>query len=102
MTATTSEILALVTGEAEASEAWATMQKLINDGTAWRLEGSFGRSAMDAVESGHCLFSAQSGITDYWGNRLPSRDEVVSGSAGSLAYVRETMGDEWASRMAAL
>jgi hypothetical protein len=61
-------------------------QQLINTGTAWRLEGSVGRTAMDLIESGRCALGEE-GHRDYWGNYVPSRHEVEPGTKGSIEFV---------------
>ncbi len=62
-----------------------SLQDLINSGMAWRLEGHIGRQAMDALEAGVCVLG-EVAREDYWGNRVPSRYEVVPGTLGSVAY----------------
>ncbi len=64
------------------------MQKLIDTGTAWQLEGSVGRTAMSLIEDGQCMLGEES-HTDYWGNRVPSRYEVQAGTKGSPEFVAE-------------
>lgn len=64
------------------------MQKLINSGMAWKLEGSFGREAMALLESGDCILGLK-GHYDYYGNYVPSRFEVKSGTKGSIAYKKK-------------
>lgn len=59
------------------------MQDKINSGMAWKLEGSYGREAMRLLESGACMLPKESS-RDYYGNRIPSRDEVAQGSKGSF------------------
>lgn len=61
------------------------LQTLIDNGNAWRLEGSVGRAAMDAIESGACILG-EVGHRDYWGNYIPSRHEVKPGTKGSIEY----------------
>lgn len=61
------------------------LQQLIDNGLAWRLEGSVGRAAMDAIEAGVCVLG-EVGHTDYWGNYVPSRYEVEPGTKGSVEY----------------
>ena len=63
------------------------MQDLINTGTAWKLEGSVGRSAMALIESGECMLGEE-GHRDYWGNYVPSRHEVQAGSKGSPEFCK--------------
>lgn len=61
------------------------LQELINSGDAWRLEGSVGRSAMECLNAGLCILGEE-GHTDYWGNYVPSRTEVMPGTKGSVEY----------------
>jgi hypothetical protein len=61
------------------------LQRLIDTGLAWRMEGAVGRAAMDAIRSGHCVLGKEP-FTDYWGNRIPSRYEVEPGTKGSEEY----------------
>ena len=72
--------------ETEAEEVKA-MQALINSGTAWKLEGSVGRRAMDLLEAGMCELGPVA-HTDYWGNRVPSRFEVKAGTKGAPLSTR--------------
>lgn len=60
------------------------LQSLINSGAAWNLEGSVGRAAMDALRSGACMLPKKP-LRDYYGNRIPSRDELSPGSTGTFA-----------------
>lgn len=64
-------------------QGYAEMQHLIETGLAWKMEGAIGRSAMDLLKSGAC-FLPKEPHRDYYGNRIPSRDEVKKGTTGSL------------------
>lgn len=80
--------------EAEVKDEAKQMQKLINSGAAWRLEGSVGRRAMQLIEEGLCILGPK-GVRDYYGGYVPSRYEVQSGTKGSVAYgleVRRELG----------
>ena len=59
------------------------MQKLILSGDAWKMEGSYGRAAMAGLESGQ-FFLPDVTTFDYYGNRVPSRDELKPGTKGTL------------------
>lgn len=72
-------------------EEIAALQELINSGAAWRLEGAVGRAAMDAIRSGECILG-ETGHRDYWGNYVPSRTEVQSGTKGSVEYQQAKTG----------
>jgi hypothetical protein len=63
-------------------------QKLINSGDAWRLEGAVGRECMSKIENGECILGLV-GHRDSYGNYVPSRFEVQSGTKGSIAYRKE-------------
>jgi hypothetical protein len=77
------------------------MQKLINDGNAWKFQGSFGRSMMEALENGRAMLGKHA-TSDYYGNRIPSRTEVLEGTKGSYGLVEATMGSEYADKLKAL
>lgn len=80
-------------------EFYSELQKAINSGVAWSFQGSYGRSMMDAINSGYCMLG-QSSASDYYGNQIPSRDQVKAGTKGSYDYVAQRFGDEWADLMA--
>jgi hypothetical protein len=61
---------------------FTAMQNLINSGTAWKLEGSVGREAMSLLESGACMLPKVA-HSDYYGNRVPSRDDLKKGTKGT-------------------
>lgn len=75
-------------------EVRAGYQALIDSGTAWRMEGSVGRSAMGMLEAGWCILG-EVGHKDYWGNYVPSRTEVQAGTLGSIEYARNLHPDLW-------
>jgi hypothetical protein len=69
-------------------------QELINSGDAWRLEGHVGRTAMSLIEEGLCILG-ESDHRDYYGNHVPSRDQVEPGTKGSIEYARERHPERW-------
>ena len=73
---------------------YASIQRAINSGML-ALQGSYGRTMMEAIEAGYCLLG-RSRARDYYGNTIPSRDDVQEGTKGSLDYVRDLQGDKWA------
>ena len=85
--------------EAEGGDTEA-LQAVINAGQ-WGLEGSFGRAMMGAIEAGACMLGKHR-ARDYWGNPIPSRDDVQAGTKGSFDYVANINGVEYAQRLAAL
>lgn len=64
------------------------VQKMINSGICWHLEGSIGRYAMDMIKEGYCYLGLK-GYRDYYGNYVPSRFEVQKGTKGSVEFVKE-------------
>jgi hypothetical protein len=59
------------------------IQQGINSGSVWLTSGETGRHAMQLLKTGACFLPLES-QTDYWGNRVPSRDELQSGTTGTL------------------
>lgn len=58
-------------------------QHLINTGMAWTMEGSVGREAMNLLETGACMLPKKP-YSDYYGNRIPSRDDLKAGTKGTF------------------
>jgi hypothetical protein len=58
-------------------------QNQINSGVCWLLEGSVGRFASDMLEIGICMLPKTS-HWDYYGNYVPSRDELKKGTKGTF------------------
>ena len=77
---------------------YSTLQRAINEGTAWRFQGSYGRSMMLAIEAGRCLLGPNPS-EDAYGNQIPSRHEVQPGTKGSREFVAKQRGEDWALRM---
>ena len=84
--------------EATEEEYFMAIQRTINSGM-WGLQGSYGRTMMEAIESGRCMLG-KSRARDYYGNTIPGRDDVQEGTKGSYDYVADAMGSEWADMMA--
>ncbi len=74
-----------------------SIQRAINSGM-WGLQGSYGRTMMEAISSGRCLLGPNR-ARDYYGNVIPSRDDVKEGTKGSISYVEEAMGGDWLFEM---
>ena len=58
------------------------MQEMTQTGMAWRMEGAYGRAAIDSLRSGACFLPTTS-RKDYYGSTIPSRYQVQKGTAGS-------------------
>ena len=74
--------------DATEEEFIGAYQELINTGQAWRMEGSVGRQAMAFIEAGICALG-ESDHRDYYGNHVPSRDQVQEGTKGSVQFVHD-------------
>ncbi len=86
--------------EAESELDYAkALQRQINSGTIWMLQGFMGRTAMDALESGLVMLG-KTRQKDYYGNTIPSRDDVKPGTKGSYQLVSENFGPEHADALA--
>lgn len=84
--------------DATMEEYYMAMQRAINSGM-WGLQGSYGRSMMEAISAGLCMLG-HNDARDYYGNHIPSRDQVKAGTKGSYQFVLEERGQEWADLMA--
>ncbi len=78
-------IVAYESGDLDDVETVAMFQRLIDDGSSWRLQGCYGRAAMDLIRCGQCVLGPV-GHRDYFGNYVPSRHEVEAGTPGSLEF----------------
>ena len=52
----------------------------------------------DAINAGRCVLG-KARARDYWGNTIPSRDDVKQGTKGSYDFVADAMGADWADMM---
>lgn len=84
-------IIASENGELSEDQEIIMMQKMISNGMAWKLNGAYGREAMNLIKMGLCALG-KNAYYDYYGNRIPSRDEVKDGSKGSIAYCADMQG----------
>jgi hypothetical protein len=75
---------------------YSVLQAAINDGTAWRLQGAYGRELMAAITNGFCMLGEKA-TKDYYGNVIPARDDVKPGTKGSYEFVVALRGDTWAN-----
>ena len=57
-------------------------QEMINNGSGWKMEGSVGRHLMELLEAGVCYLPTKA-TSDYYGNRIPSRNDLKEGSKGT-------------------
>lgn len=86
--------------DVEELDYYLVVQRVINTGL-WSLQGSYGRTMMDAIKAGRCLLGPAA-VRDYYGNTVPSRTDVQPGTKGSYDFVVDTMGVEWAEQMASV
>jgi hypothetical protein len=98
MNLTTHDLNVIEGEDTDELEYFTAIQRAINSGSAWSFQGSYGRTMMDALKSGYCMLGTAP-ARDYYGNRIPSRDEVKSGSFGSAEFVIEQQGQDWHDHM---
>ena len=93
----------ILEGNVEVDEItfYETMQRAINEGSAWRFQGSYGRSMMAAIEAGRCMLGPNA-CDDAYGNSIPSRYEVQPGTKGSREFVAKAFGEDWAKQIESL
>ena len=84
--------------EVNEAEYYESIQRAINSGM-WGLQGSHGRTMMQAIDDGKCLLGLKP-ARDYWGNVIPSRLQVKDGTKGSWDYVKQNSGLVWANNIA--
>lgn len=84
--------------EATEEDYYFAIQRAINSGSAWSMQGSYGRTMMHAIEAGFCMLGRDQ-ARDYYGNTIPSRDDVKKGTRGSYEYVVRYAGEAWADLM---
>ena len=63
-------------------------QEMINNGECWRMDGSVGRFVADCLRIGVCMLPEHRN-RDYYGNIVPSRNDIEKGSNGSLENAQE-------------
>ena len=93
------EIIAFEQGDLSKQGEAKFLQKIINDGSVWSLQGTYGRHAMAAIEQGLCILGNQ-GFRDSYGNYVPSRNEVKGGEKGSISFSALHHGQAWADLIA--
>ena len=62
---------------------YAPLQRLVDTGQAWQMEGSTGRLCMSLLKVG-ALFLPRKDFRDYYGNIVPSRTKLKAGTTGTL------------------
>ena len=99
---TLKDVINIEQDDAENFQRFFSTQRAINSGM-WGMEGSYGRSMMEAIKAGYCLLGPKGkDYRDYYGNAIPSRNDVKPGTKGSYEFVVKKMGQEWAQDMAAV
>lgn len=86
-------LVAYEAGELDQIASLDLFQRLIDDGSVWKLQGHYGRTAIQLIRAGECLLGPV-GHHDYYGNYVPSRYEVTSETPGSVEYAKNTNSRE--------
>lgn len=63
-------------------------QNWLNTGDIWKLEGYYGRTASEMLESG-ILILPEERTSDYYGNIVPARTDLKAGTKGTLELAQE-------------
>lgn len=98
MTFSADDAMDLEAGNTTPEETAVLLQKAINSLTAWKMQGSYGRSMMDAIDSGVCMLGLED-TRDAVGNHLPSRFQVKEGTRGSRQFVVDHKGEDWVAML---
>jgi hypothetical protein len=85
------QIIDFESGELDEDSTVQMFQSMINDGSVWHLQSSYGRIAMELLKDGKCMLGEVS-YCDPYGNKIPSRYEVQPGSFGSEEYQKKYQG----------
>lgn len=104
----TKDILALQNHELDEPAASKVMQSLINSGRFWELPtssdcnvpGSLSTRLSEALESGRVMLGREPQMAS--GYFVPSRTQVGEGRKGSVMYVAQKFGNEYADMIAAI
>ncbi|MCA8999022.1 MAG: hypothetical protein KDA80_18625 [Planctomycetaceae bacterium] len=84
------DIVRLESGELTEQETIELFQRMIDDGSVWKLQGSYGRLASQLIQEGLCMLGPTS-HTDYYGNAIPSRYDVSPETPGSPQFVADSV-----------
>lgn len=95
------DMSAIYREDASEEELALAVQSIINSGAVWSMNGSEGRRAMGMIEAGLCMVGTEP-RSDYWGNRIPSREMLKAGTKGTFDFVVAARGKAWAKKMAAV
>jgi hypothetical protein len=95
---TLGDIMTLENGTDDELVMALALQRMINSGM-WSMPGSTGRAMMGAISEGDCLLGREA-FKDYYGNVIPSRDDVMAGTKGSYDFVVKHRGKAWADILA--
>lgn len=68
---TANDVIALESGETSHKEATLLLQKAINSGSAWLIQGSYGASMMTALE---------------YGNYMPGQDQAHDAAGNHIRF----------------
>ena len=68
-------IIRFENGEATEDEIIENFQKGINDGSVWKLQGFYGRTAKALIDQGLCNYASDR-TYDYYGSPIPTQQEM--------------------------
>lgn len=74
------------------------IQKMINSGLVWKLEGGFGIETTILLQEGKVMLGKKQ-TKDAYGNTIPSRNDLLKGSIGTKKFVEQKMGKKYADKL---
>jgi len=76
------------------AHGYRQLQEQIDNGSVWHLQGLMVQQAMSALQSGACMLPKAS-FRDAYGNKVPSRDELVRGAKGTFQNSNKYYEELW-------
>jgi hypothetical protein len=69
------DVIAWENGEMSGNRERKFFQKMVNDGSVWKLQGAYGRRAKDLLNSGEIDYPKKK-THDFYGNHIPTQDDI--------------------------
>jgi hypothetical protein len=77
-------IMAYEDGSMSDADTIKMFQKMVDDGSVWSLQGSYGRQAQSLIDQGLVkLPKSTKGMTDAYGNKIPTQKEYETGTGAA-------------------
>jgi len=73
------KIMAYEDGSLSEADTIKMFQEMVNDGSVWKLQGSYGRTAQAMLDAG-VIQPPTKATTDYYGNKIPTKGQPPTGA----------------------